>query len=57
MLNVGDEGMNCILGDGGSCADMSYHAGLIVIYRNGSWQDATGLDQTIVSAVCILILF
>jgi hypothetical protein len=49
--------MNCILGDGGSARKyILYPVGLIVIHRDGSWQDVAGLDRTSVNVVCILIL-
>lgn len=42
MVNVDLEGMNCILGDGGSRAYTSYGSSLIMLRRNGSWQDTAG---------------
>ena len=49
--------MNCILGDGGSSANLyGYLIGLMVLCRDGSRQDAAGLHKTTVYVVCVLII-
>lgn len=57
VMNVDLEGMNCILGDGGSaCECVHYHIGLIVFRRDGARQDTAGLDKMSASVVCNLII-
>lgn len=51
------QGMNCILGDGGSaCKYMRHQISLTVLRRDGSRQDVAGLDGMPANLVCILII-